>query len=190
MGPIWWYGGTLLVVQWVPMGVRWYVLVRCVQQVTRNAIFGAHCAVAGAFPGRRSNAHLGPAHPHQNHHHHHHHQHHQDPPNADAVCEMKEVEVGAEPALRGEGRRLEGWRAQHWRRLTFQATALTPALPSAHPPPPPPPQPSSASASTVACVRIPLFLHDVGSLSLQHQGHHFNDSIIVSIVIIRHSSPR
>ena len=136
------------------------------QQVTRNAIFGAHCAVASAFPGGRSNALLGSAHPHQNHHHHHHPpQHHQDPPNADAVCEMKEVEVGAEPALREEGARLEGWRAQHWRRLTFQATALTPALPSAHPPPPPPPQPSSASASTVACVSILPFPRLVVSIN-------------------------
>ena len=113
MGPIWWYGGTLLVVQMVPSGstavCTGTVGVQWVQQVTRNAIFGAHCAVAGAFPGRRSNAHLGSAHPHQNHHHHHQPpQHHQDPPNADAVCEMKEVEVGAEPALRGEGRRFGG----------------------------------------------------------------------------------
>ena len=168
--------------------------------MTRNAIFGAHCAVAGAFPGRRSNAHLGPAHPHQNHHQHHHPpQHHRDPPNADAVCEMKEVEVGAEPALREEGRRLEGWRAQHWRRLTFQATALTPALPSAHPPPPPPPpQPSSASASTVACVSILPFLHDVGSLSLQHQDHHINDRaslldthyLAASLIMVVNPTPR
>ena len=140
--------------------------------MTRNAIFGAHCAVAGAFPGRRSNAHLGSAHPHQNHDDHHHPpQHHQDPPNADAVREMKEVEVGAEPALREEGRRLEGWRAQHWRRLTFQATALTPALPSAHPPPPPPPQPSSASASTVACVSILLFPRLVVSINCGLRQH-------------------